>query len=126
MPRPGTFARVAQPDFSATSSRTPLNRSGIKTEAPVGSWSPTSSLPLDFQGACLLLNSSSWNSRGSRPASCAISSMKDCETQQYALSPGARIAPQRSMSGCADVYSAYAGANPEGYVSDPMPPPGAL
>ena len=42
--RPFSFEKgLSQPDFSATNSSTPLKRSGMRTDCPVGSWSPTGS-----------------------------------------------------------------------------------
>src|SRR5260370_452815 len=77
--------REPQPDFSATSLRTPVMRAA----------SPSASAGLVEGGAVGMrgeLRRSRRNWTGSFPAACASSSVKDWKTQENALLRGARMA----------------------------------
>src|SRR5207249_7717583 len=75
--------RLPQPDFSATSLRTPIMRSASKSLEKGSGFA----LGLDTRGR---LSRSRRNCTGSFPAACASSSTKDWKTKQKALLRGAR------------------------------------
>jgi len=98
MARPGSFLRLAQLDFSATSCSTPFMRSGFRSRGPLGLFSITRHRHYIVAQDLQLETPAD---RG--PAATASSSRKDCPTNAYALLPGARRYPVRSISGNAEV-----------------------